>query len=94
MLYMVIEHFKGGDAKPVYRRFRDRGRLMPDGLAYVDSWVTSDCARCFQIVRCDDPALLQIWAEAWADLIDFELHPVRPSKDAYEALKPQLYGPR
>jgi hypothetical protein len=52
MLYMVIEHFKGGDAKPVYRRFRDRGRLMPDGLAYVDSWVTSDCARCFQIVRC------------------------------------------
>lgn len=94
MLYMVIEHFKGGDAKPVYRRFRDKGRLMPDGLAYVDSWVAGDFGRCYQIVRCDDPALLQAWAAAWTDLIDFEFHPVRPSKEAYEALKPQLYGPR
>lgn len=90
MLYMVIEHFKGGDAKPVYRRFRDQGRLMPEGLAYVDSWVTSDLARCYQIVACDDPALLQTWAAAWADLIDFEIHPVQPSKETYESLKPQL----
>jgi hypothetical protein len=90
MLYMVIEHFKGGDAKPVYRRFRDRGRLMPEGLAYVDSWVASDFARCYQIVACDDPALLEAWAAAWADLIDFEFHPVRQSKEAYEALKPDL----
>jgi hypothetical protein len=90
MLYMVIEHFKDGDAKPVYRRFRDKGRLMPDGLAYVDSWVASDFARCYQIVACDNPDLLHVWAAAWSDLIDFEFHPVQPSMDAYEALKPQL----
>lgn len=90
MLYMVIEHFKDGDAKPVYRRFRDRGRLMPEGLAYVDSWVASDFARCYQIVACEDPALLEAWAAAWTDLIDFEIHPVQQSKDAYAALKPEL----
>ena len=90
MLFMVIEHFKEGDAKPVYRRFRDRGRLMPDGLAYVESWVDSEFRRCFQIVECDDPALLRDWAAAWADLIEFEFHPVMPSKTAYERLKPSL----
>lgn len=90
MLYMVIERFKGGDPRPVYRRRRDKGRLMPEGLAYVDSWVTADFARCYQIVACDDPALLQVWAGAWADLIGFEFHPVRPSKEAYAALKPEL----
>lgn len=90
MLYMVIERFKGGDPRPVYRRFRDKGRLMPEGLAYVDSWVTADFARCYQIVACDDPALLQVWAGAWADLIGFEFHPVRPSKEAYAALEPEL----
>ncbi len=90
MLFMVIEHFKKRDAKAVYRRFRDEGRLMPEGLAYVDSWVDRDFTRCFQLVACEDPELLQIWARAWADLIDFEVHPVQPSKDAYEAVEPQL----
>ena len=90
MLYMAIEHFKDGDAKAVYRRFRDEGRLMPEGLAYVDSWVASDFARCFQLVQCDDPELLQAWARAWQDLIAFEFHPVVPSKEAFEALKPRL----
>ena len=90
MLFMVIEHFKEGDAKAVYRRFRDEGRLMPEGLAYVDSWVTSDFARCYQIVECEDPELLQVWAQNWQDLIDFEFHPVMPSTQAYETLKPQL----
>ena len=87
---MVIEHFKGGDAKAVYRRFRDRGRLMPEGLDYVNSWVTADCERCYQVVACDDPKLLDAWVAAWSDLVDFEVHPVQPSKDAYEALKPTL----
>ena len=90
MLFMVIEHFKTGDAKPVYRRFRDRGRLMPEGLRYVDSWVDREFRRCFQIVDCDDPALLDAWAAVWADLIDFEVHPVMPSKEAYAALKLEL----
>ena len=90
MLYMVIERFKEGAAKPVYRRFRDHGRLMPEGLAYVDSWVAEDFGCCYQIVDCPDPSLLEVWTEAWADLIDFEFHPVMPSKDAFEALTPEL----
>ena len=90
MLFMVIEHFKKRDAKAVYRRFRDEGRLMPEGLAYIDSWVASDFARCFQLVQCDDPELLQAWARAWQGLIEFEFHPVVPSKEAFEALKPRL----
>jgi succinylarginine dihydrolase len=90
MLFMVIEHFKDGDAKPVYRRFRDRGRLMPEGLRYVDSWVDREFRRCYQLVDCDDPALLDAWTAAWADLVDFEVPPVVPSKEAYAALKPEL----
>jgi hypothetical protein len=90
MLFMVIEHFKNRDAKAVYRRFRDEGRLMPEGLATVDSWVATDFERCFQIVDCEDPELLQAWARAWEDLIEFEFHPVVPSKDAFETLEPQL----
>ncbi len=90
MLFMVIEHFKKRDAKAVYRRFRDEGRLMPEGLATVDSWVATDFERCFQIVDCEDPELLQAWARAWEDLIEFEFHPVVPSKDAFETLEPQL----
>ena len=64
--------------------------LIEKGLAYVDSWVDRDYRRCFQIVECDDPALLQTWATAWQDLIDFEFHPVLPSKEATEALEPSL----
>jgi hypothetical protein len=90
MLFMVIEHFKKRDAKTVYRRFRDEGRLMPEGLATVDSWVETDFERCFQLVACEDPELLQVWAQAWEDLITFEFHPVMPSKEAFEILKPQL----
>ncbi len=90
MLFMVIERFKNGDAKAVYRRFRDEGRLMPEGLVYVDSWVDRDFTRCFQLVACEDPALLQVWAQAWQDLIEFEFHPVVPSKQAFETLEPHL----
>jgi hypothetical protein len=64
MLYMVIETFRGGDAVPVYRRFRDHGRLAPEGLRYVASWVTEDLRRCYQVMECDDPALLERWMAA------------------------------
>ncbi len=90
MLFMVIERFKNGDAKAVSRRFRDEGRLMPEGLVYVDSWVDRDFTRCFQLVACEDPALLQVWAQAWQDLVAFEFHPVVPSKQAFETLEPHL----
>jgi hypothetical protein len=65
MLYMIIEHFRDGNAVPVYRRFRERGRLAPEGLRYVSSWVTHDLRRCYQVMECDDRALLDEWLANW-----------------------------
>ena len=86
MLYMVIEHFAGGDPRPVYARFRERGRMAPDGLEYVGSWVTSDLARCYQLMETDDRALLDEWAGRWADLARFEIVEVMTSPEAVEAV--------
>ncbi len=82
MLFMVIEHFRNGDARPVYDRFRKRGRLAPDGLEYVSSWVTSDLTRCYQVMRCDDRALLDEWIASWSDIVEFEVIPVITSEEA------------
>ena len=82
MLYMIIEHFRDRAAAPVYARYRERGRFAPDGLRYVASWVTDDLARCYQVMECEDPSLLDGWMAAWADLVDFEVHPVLTSADA------------
>jgi hypothetical protein len=79
---MVVEHFRQGDARPVYDRFRQRGRLAPDGLRYVNSWVTSDLTRCYQVMECDDRSLLEQWVAAWQDLVDFEIHRVITSAEA------------
>jgi hypothetical protein len=90
MLFMVIERFRGGDAAPVYRRYRERGRMMPEGLKYVDSWVERDFGRCFQLMECEDARLLQEWAARWEDLVEFEVIPVLTSKEAAEAITPKL----
>jgi hypothetical protein len=82
MLYMIVEHFRNGDPAPVYARFRARGRLAPDGLRYVSSWVTEDLTRCYQVMETDDPALLDAWLAAWSDLVEFEVHPVVTSAEA------------
>ena len=82
MIYMIVEHFRNGDAKPVYARFRSRGRLAPDGLRYLGSWVTPDLAHCYQVMECDDRALLDEWIGAWRDIVDFEVHPVITSAEA------------
>jgi hypothetical protein len=87
---MVVERFKQRDAVAVYRRFRDRGRLMPDGLRYVSSWVETNWDRCFQLMECEDPALFDQWIAQWADLIEFEVVAVIPSKDAVAAMQPHL----
>ena len=79
---MIVEHFRNGDPAPVYERFRTRGRLTPEGLSYVDSWVTSDLRHCYQIMECEDPELLQKWIAAWEDLVEFEVHPVISSSEA------------
>lgn len=82
MLYMVIEHFRNGDPRPVYARFRAQGRLAPEGLQYVNSWVTDDLAHCYQVMACDERALLDQWIARWSDLVDFEVVPVITSAEA------------
>jgi hypothetical protein len=86
---MIIESFRR-DPVPVYRRFRDHGRMAPDGLRYVDSWVTRDLQRCYQIMESDDPALLQQWMDRWSDLVDFEVVPIVTSSEAAAAIAPRL----
>ena len=90
MLYMIVEHFRDGDAVPVYRRFRDQGRLAPECLRYVSSWVAGDLRRCSQIMECEDPGLLAQWTARRADLIDFEIIPVVTSVEAVAAVAPRL----
>lgn len=81
MLYMVVERFRGGNAEPVYRRLEEQGRMMPDGLEYRGSWVERSRDRCFQLVKCEDPKLLERWAEEWEDLVDFEFVPVEAGSE-------------
>jgi hypothetical protein len=90
MLYMIIERFKDRNAVPVYRRFRDHGRLAPDGLKYISSWVTTDLTTCYQLMECEDPQLLGQWTERWSDLVDFEVLPVITSAQAVKQIAPQL----
>ena len=89
MLFMIVENFRG-DPVPVYRRFRDQGRLAPEGLRYINSWVSRDLLRCYQVMECDDPALLQQWMDRWRDVVDFEVIPVVTSAEAAAAIAPRL----
>jgi len=82
MQYLVIENFRSRDPVPVYRRFRDCGRLAPEGLKYVGSWITEDLARCYQVMECADRALLDTWMARWDDLVRFEVIPVVTSAEA------------
>jgi hypothetical protein len=90
MQYMVVEHFRDGNPLPVYRRFREQGRMAPDGLRYVSGWVAEDLRRCYQIMECEDIALLEQWTARWADVIEFEVIPVITSADAVAAVAPRL----
>ena len=74
--YMVVEHFKPGCCAAVYQRFEQRGRLLPDGLEYIDSWVNRERDICFQLMRTAQPALFETWFEQWQDLVNFELTPI------------------
>ena len=90
MLFMIIERFKNSDPVPVYRRFRDQGRMTPPGLTYVSSWVTADLTRCYQVMESPDPKLLEDCIERWADLVDFEVLPVMTSAEAVSTVGPRL----
>ena len=90
MLYMIVEHFRPGAAPEIYRRVREKGRMMPPGLEYVSSWVEPDFTRCFQVMQTDDRRLLDEWMAAWSDLADFEVIPVVTSAEAAAVMAPRL----
>jgi hypothetical protein len=86
-LLFILERFRNGDARPVYERFDQRGRMMPEGMRYVDSWVTHDLACCYQVVECDDRSSLEQWMSEWSDLVNFEVTAVLTSASAQEAVR-------
>ena len=88
MLFMIIERFKDRDPSPIYARLREQGRSLPEGLRFVDSWVEVNFDRCFQLMECDDAALMQRWILQWRDLAKFEVVPVCPSKAVRELFPP------
>src|SRR5678815_1406606 len=90
MLFMIVERYRNSDAVPVYRRFRDRGRLAPDGLTYVSSWVDTRLERCYQLMETDDATLIDRWISSWDDLVEFEVVPVITSREAAEKIAPLL----
>jgi Protein of unknown function (DUF3303) len=93
MLYMVIEHYKDGAASAIYQRAREKGRMIPPGLEYVSSWVDMDYKTCYQLMRTDDRSLFDIWTNSWADLVDFEIVPVRTSAEASVTLNETAPSP-
>lgn len=86
MLFLVIEHFVDSDPPPVYRRFAEVGRLAPEGLEYRGSWVTADLVRCYQVMECDDRALLEEWMAQWEDIVQFDVVEVMGSAEAAAAV--------
>ena len=85
MLYMVIERFK--DAPGIYKRFREKGRMTPDGLNYISSWIDRDFKTCWQLMETEDENLFEQWTDAWSDLMEFEIVPVRTSAEVAELMR-------
>ena len=91
MLFMIIERFKDNDMLPVYKRVRDEGRMFPDGLKYIDSWIEPNFSRCFQLMECDDLRLLKEWILKWRGSgVTFEIVPVVSSKETRDVVRPHL----
>ena len=89
MLFMIVERFRDHDMLPVYKRVREQGRMLPEGLKYVDSWIEPNFGRCFQLMECDDLRLLQEWVLQWRGLgVTFEIVPVVTSKETRDVVGP------
>ena len=84
---MVIEHFKGGDPLPVRERFKSQGRMLPDGVEYINSWIDAPNARCFQVMEAPTAAALQSWIDRWADIVEFEVIPVKTSPEYWAGIE-------
>ena len=91
---MLIERFRDNDMVPIYRRVRDQGRSLPEGLKYIDSWVEPNFSRCFQLMECDDLRLFQEWILTWRGYgVSMEIVPVVPSSVTREVVAPYLDRP-
>ncbi|MBV7327159.1 DUF3303 domain-containing protein [Chloroflexi bacterium TSY] len=91
MLFMVIERFKDNDMVPIYKQVRNEGRMLPDGLKYIDSWVEPNFSRCFQLMECDDLKLFQEWILMWRDFgVTLEIVPVLGSRETQQIVEPYL----
>lgn len=91
MLFMIVERFKDNDMLPIYKRVRDEGRMFPEGLKYIDSWVEPNFSRCFQLMECDDLRLIQQWALKWRGSgVSLEIVPVVSSAETREVVAPHL----
>lgn len=90
LLYMIIEHFKNRDPVPVYRRFRDHGRMAPAAVQYVSSWVDENLERCFQLMEAEDRKHLDDWLANWTDIVEFEVYPVITSTEAAARISSRL----
>ena len=84
MVYMIIERFRAGKVKALYKRFDEKGRMMPEGLTYVNSWIDEKITTCYQVMETDSPGKLDEWISNWKDLVDFEIIPVISSAQAKE----------
>jgi hypothetical protein len=86
MLYMVYERFNEGAAPEIYRRLREKGRMMPEGLDYVSSWIDLDLTKCYQLMQTEDASLFELWTGNWKDLMEFDIVPVRTSAEVVEMM--------
>ena len=84
MLYFIIEQFHPGKVQELYKRFEEKGRMMPEGVSYINSWINKELTVCYQVMEADDINKLQEWISNWDDLADFEIIPVITSKEAKE----------
>jgi uncharacterized protein DUF3303 len=82
MQYMIVERFRDGKVKEMYQRFAEKGRMLPQGVQYVNSWINEDVTICYQVMEADSREKLQAWINSWQDLVDFEVIPVISSADA------------
>ena len=87
MLFMVVERFKNGDPAPVRERFEKHGRMLPEGVTYVTSWIDSPRARCFQVMEAANRGKLDEWIANWSDIVDFDVIPVIASQEYWKMIR-------
>ncbi len=82
MQYMIIERFHAGKVKALYRRFDEKGRMLPEGVNYINSWTNEQVSTCYQLMDSDSIESIYQWIGQWSDLADFEVIPVISSAAA------------